>query len=554
MENLHTITAISCCSVINWKSLFSGSIMNNFDEWSQIISTYLKSEADLLTTVAKHDIDSDAPREAFIREVLKLFLPSSYAIGSGYVVDSKGQTSRKLDLVIYRRDFPLLNLPGSSDRFLYESVLATIEVRPKLIRKTLFDALDSCASLSVLDPSISEATMANLAEKNHLSRNDKGVYVHEDPLVTARFNLVGRPPSFIYGFNGFKTSFKQLAENIEVWIEDRRAADLKTELKSFPAVIATQGCFGCRNAAPLSAKRNHLFGIGVDDAPIRLIVLNLLYVLNRRLRITADGYGLKPGLDAYLSQIKPPDIQYTTGKATNAEIRTGGVAEQVIDDLDDNESIDNLVEDEPVESTPEVAADSTAARSEAEPVEKITEDAFTEAVFESIPTANAVAANAIEESIEARPADTTREDKSSNPASELSVENSGIESEFIKTASEEDITGPLIDAGMVDAAANFEPREAVVEEEAPDPFAGMELVDPQAEADESNAEEEFADTLNMADTGAESEEVAESEEEFTATVNMSNFGQAVDSHIKTPTSEQDLNSTPGASNTQNISP
>ena len=552
MGNAHTITAMSSCSVINLKSLFSDSIMNNFDEWSQIISTYLKSEADLLTTVAKHDIDSDAPREAFIREVLKLFLPSSYAIGSGYVVDSNGQTSEKLDLVIYRRDFPLLNLPGSSDRFLYESVLATIEVRPKLIRKTLFDALDSCASLSELDPSISEATIANLAEKNHLSRNDKGVYVHEDPLLTARFNLVGRPPSFIYGFNGFKTSFKQLAENIEVWIEDRRAAGLKTELKSFPAVIATQGCFGCRNAAPLSAKRNHLFGIGVDDAPIRLIVLNLLYALNRRLRVTADGYGLKPGLDAYLSQIKPPDIQYTTGKATNAVIRTGGVAEQVIDDLDDEESSDKLVADDPVESTPDVAADSAVPMPEAKAVEQITEDAFedafAEATFESIPTANAVETNAIEDSIEARPADTTREDKSSNSVSELSVESSGIESEFIQTASEEDITGPLIDAGMVEAAANFEPREAVVEEEAPDPFASMELVDPQAEADESNAEENFADTADMSNSDAESEE------DLTAAANISNPDQAADAYLKTPTSEQDSISTPATSHTQNISP
>ncbi len=199
-----------------------GSIMNNFDEWSQIISKCLKSEAEFLTTVAKHEVEIDAPRDSFIRNLLELFLPSSYAIGSGRVVDSEGQSSSKLDLVIYRRDFPRLNLPGSADMFLYESVLATIEVRPKLIRKTLFDALDACASLSELNPAISEATLANLAEKNGLARNPKGLYVHEDPLLTARFNLVGRPPSFIYGFNGFKTSFNQLAENIEVWIEDRQ--------------------------------------------------------------------------------------------------------------------------------------------------------------------------------------------------------------------------------------------------------------------------------------------------------------------------------------------
>ena len=101
---------------------------------------------------------------------------------------------------------------------------------------------------------------------------------------------------------------------------------------------------------------------------------------------------------------------------------------------------------------------------------------------------------------------------------------------------------------MVEAAANFEPREAVVEEEAPDPFASMELVDPQAEVDESNAEENFADTADMSNSDAESEE------DFAVTANISNSDQAADSYIKTPTSEQDSVSTPANSHTQNISP
>jgi hypothetical protein len=473
--------------------------MNNFDEWSQIISTYLKSEADLLTTMAKHDIDFDAPREAFIRQVLELFLPSSYAIGSGYVVDAKGQSSRKLDLVIYRRDFPLLNLPGSSDRFLYDSVLATIEVRPKLIRKTLFDALDSCASLSELNPSISEAMLASLAEKNRLSRNDKGVYVHEDPLLTARFNLVGRPPSFIYGFNGFKTSYSQLAENIEVWIENRRKAGLSIEMKTFPAVIATQGCFGCRNAAPLSAKNNHLFGIGVDEAPVRLIILNLLYALNRRLRVTTDGYGLKPGLDAYLSQMKPPDIQYTAGRATNAVIKAVGITEETTDNSVATVPAESIVENEAIDNAPDVTADSAVPETGA--VEQVTEEAFTEAVFQSIPNNNAVDADAEAKVIETAAADTNNESTAQDQFSGLQAETSGIKSDFTQTVSD-----PLIDTGMVEAAANVEPQEVAVAEEAPNPFAEMVLVDPQAETEDSEPEKEFADTVEMEDTYENTEE------------------------------------------------
>jgi hypothetical protein len=44
--------------------------MNNFDEWSQIISKFLKAEADLLTSVTKHEIAADSTRAALIRGVI----------------------------------------------------------------------------------------------------------------------------------------------------------------------------------------------------------------------------------------------------------------------------------------------------------------------------------------------------------------------------------------------------------------------------------------------------------------------------------------------------
>ena len=294
--------------------------MNNFDEWSQIISRFLKAEADLLTSVAKHDIEADSPRSAFIRSVLDLFLPSNYAIGSGRIIDSTGKSSAPIDIVIYRRDFPRLNLPGSADVFIYESVLATIEVRTKLVRKTLFQALDTCVSVADLKSGMSPEVLKNIATKNKLTLNHQNQYVHKHPLLTDRFNLIGRPPSFIYGFNGFKTSPGQLNENINIWLEQRQQDNLDIDLKSFPAVVATQGCIGWRNAAPLSANSDHLFGIGADAAPIRLIVLQLLYQLNRRLKVTPDVYGLKPSVDAYLDQMAPPEIQYTVGKATHGLI------------------------------------------------------------------------------------------------------------------------------------------------------------------------------------------------------------------------------------------
>ncbi len=121
--------------------------MNNFDDWSQIISKYLKSEADPLGSLVKHDIEGDAARSAFVRAVLDRFLPETWGVGTGRIIDSKGNMSDAIDIIVYRRDFPRLDLPGSTDIYLYESVIATFEVVAKLVKKTFFEALDSCASL-----------------------------------------------------------------------------------------------------------------------------------------------------------------------------------------------------------------------------------------------------------------------------------------------------------------------------------------------------------------------------------------------------------------------
>jgi len=291
--------------------------MNNFDDWSQIISKYLKSETDPLNLLSKHDLEGDAARIAFIRSVLDRFLPEIYGVGSGQIMDSKGNMSGSMDIVIYRKDFPRLDLPGSRDTYLYESVIATFEVVTKLVKKTFLDALDQCAELAELSPDMDQKVIASLAVKNQLTMNENRVYVHPDPLRTARFELIGRPLSFIYAFNGYKTSPRQLTETIEAWMQERREAHKPVDMKSIPSVIATQGCFAWRNSAPYTVKGNCLMGVGVDQAPIRLIVLQMLHTLSRRLKVTADSFGLRPGLDGYLNRMPPPVMESFIGKAIN---------------------------------------------------------------------------------------------------------------------------------------------------------------------------------------------------------------------------------------------
>ncbi len=290
--------------------------MNNYEDWSRLVAKNLKGEADLIAAIEKDELDDAAAKQAFIHAMLEPFLPENYAIGSGRVVDAFGNYSEHLDIVIYNCDFPRIGLRGTHSVYLYESVLAAIEVKAKLIRKTFFDALDNSASLAQLNPNIEKEVLHKLAKKNGMTLDKNKGFVHTDPLRSARFQLIGRPPVFVFAFSGIKTSSRQLEENINLWLEHRQSEGLPADMKSLPAVIATQGCFAWRNAAPLALSNPRMMGIGTDAAPIRLIVLQLLHLLNRKLNVRADGYGLKPNLNTYLRQFSAPEFERTVGRLT----------------------------------------------------------------------------------------------------------------------------------------------------------------------------------------------------------------------------------------------
>ncbi len=291
--------------------------MSHLDEWLHLIASQLRSEAERVVVQAKSDLYEDSARETFVRVALKPFLPDSYRIGSGKIIDAAGNISDVQDIVIYRSDYPQFNMPGKHTVFIYESVLATIQVRSKLILKTFFSAMDQCASLAKLNPTIEATTRRAMAAKMKLRIDNKQQYIHPDPLQTGRFELIARVPSFIYGFTGYQTSEKQLAENLGKWIDDYHQQHDALQMKSLPSVIATQGCFGWRNNAPFTIKSHALMGVGQDSAPLRLIMLQILHALNRRLQNTSDGYGIKSTIAPYLAHFTPPKVSEMVGRAVN---------------------------------------------------------------------------------------------------------------------------------------------------------------------------------------------------------------------------------------------
>lgn len=292
-----------------------------FDSWAQYIADILQKESELSASMVKHGGELGSAREALIKGVLNRIIPEIYEIGSGEIVDHRGNHSRQMDIVIARKDFPSLNLPSWSRIYLVEAVLATIEVKSKLDKNNLLSALENCASVAELLPNVVKGKLDELAEKKGLSKIAPGSYRHDNPLETARFDLLGRPVSYILGFKGYKSNPKELAGAISEWSKYRQENNKRIAMRHHPAVIAAEGCFTWRNAPPYIVDDNIITRVGVDKNPLRLLVLHLLFTLNAKIPSMPDSYGLMPNLGAYLRQMEPFKTTLAVGEAVNLNIQ-----------------------------------------------------------------------------------------------------------------------------------------------------------------------------------------------------------------------------------------
>lgn len=109
---------------------------------------------------AGHSLHKGTPREAFIKEFLESHLPSSVAIGTGEIIDSKskpGQQRNQFDIVLYKKNYPRLDFGGGINGFLVESVVATIEVKSTLDRDGLKQAIGAAKTAKALEPNVTRS-------------------------------------------------------------------------------------------------------------------------------------------------------------------------------------------------------------------------------------------------------------------------------------------------------------------------------------------------------------------------------------------------------------
>ncbi|MEK6301494.1 MAG: DUF6602 domain-containing protein [Acidobacteriota bacterium] len=298
--------------------------MGIFNDWAQFSAYLVEAESNFNKALVDHPVLLGDARETIIRNVLMRILPSAFEIGRGKVVDSDGNESNQIDIVIARRDSLAFALSSGDKLYPVEAVLATIEVKSTVTKRALRQALNNCASIADLNPYVHGPSRWALDKKLGINKTTKGTWYHEDYLELQRYWLKAYPATYVYGFKGYK-KVHDLAIAVEQWMGERekwmmkqgrvkKVKNMNRELRlvHLPSVIVTQRCFGCRNAPPfkVTPDKEHeqpchfSFGkLEEKEPPLRILVQHLLATLFAKMPWLPDIEGLRMEPRRYIEEI-----------------------------------------------------------------------------------------------------------------------------------------------------------------------------------------------------------------------------------------------------------
>lgn len=128
--------------------------MNLFDPLSHISS--LGEELVLAYKTAQRQGPTPGGKgriaEAKVRRQLQSLLPNGVGVGTGHVIDSAGNVSAQIDIVIYEEQFcPVFRLENEVNYYPCEAVIAVGEIKSCIGKKELADIYKKIASVRALD-------------------------------------------------------------------------------------------------------------------------------------------------------------------------------------------------------------------------------------------------------------------------------------------------------------------------------------------------------------------------------------------------------------------
>lgn len=124
----------------------------DFKKYINHLADELVRNFDFASNATTPVLIGSAKEKEVIRK-LEMLLPNSVGIGSGCVIDSYGNTSKQMDVIIYEKEFcPVFCINDSAETTYYpcEGVIAAGEIKTTLNSKELNNIFDKADRKSVV--------------------------------------------------------------------------------------------------------------------------------------------------------------------------------------------------------------------------------------------------------------------------------------------------------------------------------------------------------------------------------------------------------------------
>lgn len=124
----------------------------NITDIFQGIANKLLADFDQIQAQIDHAGERGKQREQAVRILLSKYLPRKYSLGTGHVIDMKGNMSKQCDIVIYDAfNCPLLLAKEGYQLFPTEAVFGVIEVKSVFDAATIAESVQSIQSVKRLE-------------------------------------------------------------------------------------------------------------------------------------------------------------------------------------------------------------------------------------------------------------------------------------------------------------------------------------------------------------------------------------------------------------------
>ena len=181
-------------------------MQRNFDSGKFVsrIGQDLVREFDNARQATTPELVGDAMEQP-VRDRLEQILPRGIAVGSGCAIDTKGGTSRQMDVVLYERDVcPVFCVNNSPETTYYpcEGVIAVGEVKSVIGSKEIRDAFEKISSVKSLQRDFNKQQLPELEGKTPFSRVARHYgQVSSPSIVNMVFDPNSHEPSHdVFGF------------------------------------------------------------------------------------------------------------------------------------------------------------------------------------------------------------------------------------------------------------------------------------------------------------------------------------------------------------------